>query len=79
MFRKHGEIIAFLLLLTATAVPYGLLINTVPMPFWLTLVAATVSGVFSAIVAAPVGRVIRVRFEERALVRAYRRDQGGDR
>jgi len=79
MFYKHGDIIAFLLLLIASSIPYGLLINTVPMPFWLALVAAMVSGLFSAVVAAPMGRVVRRRLEDRALVRSSNRDLGGDR
>jgi membrane protein implicated in regulation of membrane protease activity len=69
MLRKHSETAAFVLLLIATAIPYGLLINTGPMPFWLTIVAAMVSGVFSAVVAAPMGRVVRQRLEDRARVR----------
>ncbi|MFC8774176.1 hypothetical protein ACFT5E_12950 [[Kitasatospora] papulosa] len=79
MFYKHSDTIALLLLLIASSIPYGLLINTVPMPFWLTLVAAMVSGLFSAVVAAPMGRVVRRRLEDRALVRSSDRDLGGDR
>ncbi|WP_404974855.1 hypothetical protein [[Kitasatospora] papulosa] len=79
MFYKHGDIIAFLLLLIVSSIPYGLLINTVHMPFWLALVAAMVSGLFSAVVAAPMGRVVRRRLEDRALVRSSDRDLGGDR
>lgn len=75
MFHKHVDNIAFVLLLIATAIPYGLLINTVRLPFWLTIVAAMVSGMFSALVAAPMARVIRTRLEDRAHVR----DQDGDR
>lgn len=74
MICKHSEIVAYLLLLIATAVPYGLLINTVHMPFWLTIVAAMVSGVLSAFVAAPMGRVLRRRLEDRALTRPSARD-----
>lgn len=79
MLSKHAETVAFLLLLIATAIPYGLLINTVHMPFWLTLVAVGVSGTFSAVVAAPVGRVLRQRLEDRARVRRGfdRHGQGG--
>ena len=76
MLRKHSETAAFVLLLISTAIPYGLLINTVPMPFWLTIVAAMVSGVFSAVVAAPMGRVVRQRLEDRQRVH---RGQGGAR
>lgn len=79
MFHKHVDNIAFVLLLIATAIPYGLLINSVRLPFWLTIVAALISGMFSTLVAAPMARVIRTRLEDRAHVRAYSRDQDGDR
>ncbi|MFF4338135.1 hypothetical protein [[Kitasatospora] papulosa] len=79
MFYKHGDTIAFLMLLIASSIPYGLLINTVHMPFWLALAAAMVSGLFSAVVAAPMGRVVRRRLEDRALLRSSDRDLGGDR
>lgn len=69
MLYKHSDTIAFLLILIATAIPYGLLINTVPMPFWAALVAAMVSSIFSAVVAAPMGRVVQRRLEDRARVR----------
>lgn len=79
MFRRHAENVTFLLLLIATAIPYGLLIKTVRLPFWLTIVAAMLSGAFSAVVAAPVARVIRARLEDRAYTRSVTRDRGGDR
>ncbi|MEU8740530.1 hypothetical protein AB0K62_13570 [Streptomyces halstedii] len=81
MFHKYSETIAFLLLLIATAIPYGLLINAVHMPFWVKLVAAGVSGLFSAVVAAPMGRVLRQRLEDRAQVRGHSDSagRGGDR
>jgi len=69
MLYKHSDTIAFLLLLIASAIPYGLLINAVHMPFWLTIVAAMVSGAFSAVVAAPMGRVVQRRLEDRARAR----------
>ncbi|MFG2540624.1 hypothetical protein ACGFU4_35840 [Streptomyces sp. NPDC048511] len=69
MFYKHGDIIALLLLLIASAIPYWLLINAVRLPFWLTIVAAMLSGLFSALVAAPMARVILTRMEDRARVR----------
>jgi len=81
VITKYSETLAFLLLLIASAIPYGLLINTVHMPFWTTLVAAGVSGLFSAVVAAPMGRVLRQRLEDRAQVRGHSDSagRGGDR